>query len=486
MVTAKKIVSGVKFSFVSTAVSQLSRGVLLLLLTRYLLDPSEYGLLYFALSIVMIVQVLSSIPKSGARYVTEYLESDEAVVPHVIRLTIGYVLVAAVALGAVLIVFNDVIARLVGESALAPLLVVGVGCVVFVPLYTSMLVICQAFNRMDWSAAISISESVARLLFATAFVLLGLDVLGALLGYVVSYATAAAIGSGFLYFGYYRDSPTSNERKSGLGREILSYSVPITGINVATVVDARVTTLLIGSMVGPTAVGFYMLAKQIVQFSIVPASALGFTISPALGEQRASDNVKSAAKIYEQSLTYVLLLFIPAGIGLVLVSRPAVVHVFGRDYLGAVPVLQVFSVFLVIRAVMNITDTSLDYLGEAYNRARAEIVVAFANVGLNLLLIPAMGVLGAAIATVLSQGLYTLVNVFFLHRTLEFDAYRVLHKTVLITGIGGAIALAVVLMRPMISGIVSLFAVVGVTGVIWFSLSVATGVINVRRMKAML
>jgi len=486
MDVANKIVRGVKLTLLSTTLSQLSRGVMLLLLTRYLLDPESYGLLYFALSVLMIAQIFSSISKSGARYVTQYLETDEAMVPHIIRLTLGYLLVAALSLAAALVVFDDLIATVLGEPALPPLLVVGAGYVVFSVLYTFCLVTFQAFNRLDWSAIISVTESVLRLIFVTAFVLLGLDVVGALLGYVASYAVAAFVGGAILYFGYYQDAPEAETREPGLGRTLLSYSVPITGINAATVIDARLTTLLIGVIVNPTAVGFYTLGRQIVQFSVVPATALGFTISPRLGEQQASENEESAAEIYEQSLTYMLLLFIPAGVGLALVARPFVLHVFGRGYLGTVPVLQVFGAFVVIRAVTKITNNSLDYLGEAYNRARAEVTLAIANIGLNLLLIPAMGVLGAAIATVVAKGLYTTVNVYYLYSVIPFDLSGVLRDTALISGISCAIALAVLFMRPMIAGVSSLFAVVGIAIGLWFLLSVASGVLDPHRVRAML
>ncbi|UIP01463.1 flippase (plasmid) [Halobaculum sp. CBA1158] len=481
-----RIVRGVKVTLLATTVSQLARGAMLLLLTRVLLDPGGYGLLYFALSVLMLVEVFSSIPKSGARYVTAYLETDEGLVPHVIRLTVGYLLVATVAFGAALALFDDPIAALLGAPALPPLLTAGAGYVVFSALYTFCHVTFQALDRLELSAVVSVTESVLRLAFVVAFVLLGLDVLGALLGYVASYAVAATVGGWLLYVRYYRDAPESSSPDPGLGRRILSYSAPITGINAATVIDARSTTLLVGVFVNPTAVGFYTLARQLVQFSVVPASALGFVISPQLGGRRADGDDAVAAAIYERSLTYVLALFVPAGVGLALVARPLVVHVFGSGYAGAIPLLQVFGPFVLVRAVTSITNNSLDYLGEAHDRARSEVTLAAANVGLNLVLIPTLGVLGAAIATVVSKSTYTALNVYFLHRALRFDVRSVARTGVVVVGISAAMAAVVVLLRPLIAGVASLASVVACAVAVWFVLAVASGVLDVSRLRAAL
>jgi len=52
-----------------------------------------------------------------------------------------------------------------------------------------------------------------------------------------------------------------------------------------------------------------------LEFVLVPAGSLAFSVSPTYGEQKANDALEEAARIYESTLQYVLLLYIPAAVG---------------------------------------------------------------------------------------------------------------------------------------------------------------------------
>ncbi|WP_265111308.1 oligosaccharide flippase family protein [Halosolutus halophilus] len=480
------IVHGFKATLVARAVYMLSSALLMFLLARYLLEPDGYGALYWAIGILAIVQLFADLGlgKSAARYISEYREADPGQVPHLIRTTIAFKLVVISIVVTLLFVFHERIAILLRDPEVAPFLAAGVLYVVVFSFSTFTQIAFQGFNHLGYSATIKAISGAGRLVFAVAFVLLGLGAIGAFFGYIVGYAIAAAVGMTILYLEFYREYEPATEYEAGLSRRLLEYSVPLTATRSANVIDKRIDVVLVGFFLSPVAVAFYTLGKQITDFVLAPAESLGFTISPNFGEQKAAGQLDQARDIYETSLEQTMLFYIPAAVGLAIVADPFVTMVFGPDYSGAVPVLQILCGFIVLMAITNLTSDGLDYLGRARSRAIAKGVASTANFGLNLVLIPTIGVVGAAAATVVTHSFYVAVNLYIVHSELSLRLERLARRIGLICVITGVMAVAVLLVTPLISSPVMLVAVIGVGALTWAVLAVASGLVDPQEVRS--
>lgn len=488
MTLTQRIVRGVKASLGARLVSTLADGVLLVLLTRYFLEPAEYGLLYFALSVAGVAAMLGmlGLPKSTGRYITEFTATDPAQVPHVLRLSALALGGLAVTVGLGLTVLSGPLAALLGNPPLAPFLVLGGAYVVARAHHRYLTNVFQGFNRVDYSALLGAVAALVRFVAVVGFVLLGLGGIGAFAGYVVGYVVAALLGGFVCYRAFYADYAAARERASGLARRIVEYSVPTAATRASVVLDGKVDKIIVGTLVGPAAVGFYTLAGQIADFCVVPAQSLGFTISPAIGEEGHGDRTETAARIYERSMEVVLVLYLPAAAGLVLVAEPAVRTVFGSEYLAAVPVLQLFSVFILVRAIHKITGNGLDFLGLARVRAIARGTTAVGNVILTVALVPSYGILGAAVATLLTYTTYTAVNVFYIHKELDLRGRFLLRRAAGSAAVAAVVGAAVAPLVPYVTGVLTLAGTVLLGIAVWAALVVASGLVDPREVRAML
>lgn len=488
MTLADRISRGVKASLVARVVHIASNAVLLVVLTRYLLTPAEYGRLGTALAALGIAMLFGTlgVPKATARYLTEYVENDERQVPHLVRRTTLVVLGLASIVGLLLVTTSEVLAGLIGDATLAPFFLLGAGYVVGKGLTNHLKITFQGFNRVDWSAVVGAVNGIGRMVFAIGFVLLGFGALGALAGYVVAFLLAAAVGLVILYWKFYRAYESADEPEEGLLKRVLEYSVPTAATRASVVVDSRVDTLLLAVLAGPVAVGFYTLARQIADVCIVPAQSIGFTITPTFGEQKAADQITTAARLYERALENILLLYVPAGVGLVLVAEPAVRYIFTDEYLGAVPIVQLFALFILVRAIHKITGSGLDYLGLARIRAIARGTSALGNVALNLLLIPRYGAVGAGMATVTTYTLYTLVNIYYVHREFSLRLGYLGKQSIRIAAISAVMGGGVVLALPYVDGLVTLVGTIALGGAMWATLSVVSGLVDPAEVRSFL
>lgn len=484
MAFADRLAHGVKASFAARIVKIGTNALLLVILTRYLFTTDQYGLLYTVISVVGVASMFATLglPSSAARYVAEYSETDATQVPAILRVSVLFVFGFGLLTALVLTIFNTQIAALVGESAVAPLLFVAAVYVVFESLHKYLTGIFQGLNEIPTSAGINATAQIGRLLFVVGLVLLGWGVWGALAGYLLGFVLSVAIGGYLLYTQFYRRLPSAAETEDGLVRRILEYSVPLTATRGATVIDKKIDTILVTSLAGLTPAAFYAVAKQVSDACVSPASSLGYTISPAFGEEKAGDRLERAARLYEYSLEHVLIFYIPATVGLILVAEPTMRYVFGEEYLGATPVVQVFSLFILANAVNKITTDSLDYLGRARIRAIFKGGMAVGNVLLNLLLIPIYGAAGAAVASVITFGAYTVLCVYIMTTELPIQFETVLGPVARVLVIAAVMGMGVVLLLPYVSGVVTLVAVIAAGGGIWLVLSAAWGVIDIERL----
>ncbi|SDQ48094.1 oligosaccharide flippase family protein [Natronobacterium texcoconense] len=486
MSTREHIVRGFKATLVSRAVYMLSSALLMFVLAR-VLNPDGYGALYWAIGILMVAQLFADLGlgKSTARYISEYSEKDEGQIPHLLQSAIVYKLVVLTVVAYALLLFHERIAIVLGDPDAAPFLAAGVLFIIANSFSGFSMMAFQGFNRLGYSAAVQAVSGATRLVFAVAFVVLGFGALGALFGYIVGYAIAGAFGLTVLYFKFYRTYDPAEEYEEGLSRRLAEYSIPLTATRSANVIDKRLDVVLVGVFLTPAAVGFYQLGKQITDFVLAPAESLGFTISPNFGEQKATGQLEQARRIYEESLTHTMLVYIPAAVGLVLVAEPFITMVF-PEYEGAIPVLQILAGFIVLQAITNLTSDSLDYLGRARHRAIAKGGTSVANFGLNIVLIPTMGVVGAAVATVATHTVYVAVNLYILHSELALRIGRLARSVGTVCAITLVMAVAVSLVRPMASSLTMLIATIALGAAVWALLAVASGMVDPREVRSVL
>lgn len=480
MVTSR-IISGFKATLGARLVNTLSNGLLIVLLAGVLLTPDEYGLLFLIISIVSVAQLGTDLglARSVARFVSDRKETDPGSIPFLLRSSIRYrLLLLGVVIG-LLVLLREHIAAALDTPELETLLLGGAAYLCVLSLFSYHRTLFQGFNRVDLSAVLEVTNNLGRFLFVVAFTFLGLGVVGALFGYFLGALLATAVGAVLLYRRFYVEYPDVGGSRS-LRDRLLKYSVPLTASQSANVLDRQIDTILVGYFLSPAAVSHYVLGKQISEFVTVVSGSLGFSISPSFGEQKATDSLDRAARIYEQSLQYVLLFYVPAAAGLILVAEPAITLVFSEDYADAVPVLQVLGVYVVFQSVTDVTTNGLDYLGRAKARAVAKGITSVGNVFLNVLLIPIYGVVGAALATAITFGTYTLVNVYVMHLELSLDFRRIGRTLGLAAGITSVMSVSVMFFLPYVSNLPTLVAVVALGAAIWITLVTLSGFVNPR------
>lgn len=459
-----------------------SSGLAILYLTD-VLGPNRYGLLFLAITVFTVFGTIGQLgfAKSAARYVAEFKQKDPDQIPHIIAIAVKPNLVTLLLVGVVLILARGVIAETLGEPSLERLLLYGPVYIVSFGLVVFFRRVFQGFSAIALSAGVNAIHNGGGLICIVMLVATGYGAIGALVGYIAGAVLATLVGTWFLYTRFYTRYTPAARPAPNLRRRILEYSLPITITKNANTLQKQADILLVGFFLSPASVAFYVLSKQILMFANTPATIADFTISPMYGEEKFSDRTDRASKIYEETLIYTLFLYIPATAGLILVAEPLIVYVFGANYLGAVPVLEVFGIYLTFQAVISVTSDGLEFLGRARSLAGVKSAVTVLNIVLNVILIPIYGVPGAAGATVISSGLYAAVSVYIIHKELTLRIPRLVARAAPIALTTLLMLIIVFPVVELVSGLPSLIGVVGLGFGVWCVTGVVTGILEPKQ-----
>lgn len=473
------IKSKFRFEFVATLLGTFSGAILITLLAR-LLEPGGYGLLQLTLSIIGIVTLFSKlgISRSTARYITEYRKKDPKQLKNIILYSSKIKLSLTIFVALSMFVGNKYIAELIGESEIGPLLLIGAVVLVGRTLLAFIRKIFQGFDEVKWAAKLSIIRSIGNIILVLGLVLASYGVFGALLGYAISALVASIIGTSIAYSRIYNKLDGGTPIESGLRRRIAEYSIPLTFSQAAGKVSGYIDTVLIGFYIGPIAVGPYVISKQIITFLQSPTNAISFALAPSLAAKKGAGNSDKAARIFEETYIYTMILFIPASIGVITLSEPIIKTVFGADYHRAIPVLRVFGLYAIIQANIIISSKILDFLGRARTRAIGKGITSILNLILNILLIPVYGIVGAAIATVFTSLLYSLINFYALYSEIGIDIQFMLKKTIPIAIISVVMGILVFFQLPYISGLFTLLLVAVDGLIVYTTICISVGILD--------
>lgn len=122
------------------------------------------------------------------------------------------------------------------------------------------------------------------------------------------------------------------------------------------------------------------------------------------------------------------------------------VHVgLGSRFAGSVSVLRALAPFVFLNGLGFLVSVSANYLGEASSRLPVAIITVLINIGLDLWLVPRLGVVGGALGTDAAYLLYAPAHLYICKRVLRISL-RPAGLTFLRTSLAGALMAGVLLL----------------------------------------
>ena len=253
----------------------------------------------------------------------------------------------------------------------------------------------------------------------------GLIVVAILLGYRLGGVITSFIISGILvivvsFFIIFRQIGFQLPRFSHM-KAYLRWGVPLT-LNSAILWIINVSDrYMVSYFLGIAAAGVYSAAYSIGQYASFALAPLGIVLYPTISKTYDEGNRDEAGNYLKYSLKYLMTIAIPAAFGLSILAKPLLRILTTPEFVTGSTVLPWVAFGAVLFCFYQICVYIIHLVGKTHIAVRRLGISAGLNIGLNLLFIPRMGILGAAIATLIAYGVLGMLTLIVTRRYLKFD-----------------------------------------------------------------
>ena len=207
-------------------------------------------------------------------------------------------------------------------------------------------------------------------------------------------------------------------------RQHLKPIVIFFAMSCAATIYTNLDTVMLGFMTSDAEVGYYNAAVKIKSILVSVVTSLGVVLLPRASYYVEHKLMDEFYRITQKAINFVFLIAVPLTVYFILFAKEGIFFLSGSEYASSILPMQVIMLTVFFIGLTNIMGIQmLIPLGKEKMVLYSEIAGAIADLILNTLLIPIMASTGAAIGTVVAEGVVFLVQ-FFVLRKEVFPAYR--------------------------------------------------------------
>ncbi|HFD79866.1 MAG TPA: flippase [Gammaproteobacteria bacterium] len=200
-------------------------------------------------------------------------------------------------------------------------------------------------------------------------------------------------------------------------KQVLRYSLPFLMLMLLSVVFDRFGMMLLATIKGDAEAGLYSAPDRLVVTSLQPVMMFGAAMLPVMS-RLASTDAGRLRSLCERSMKLVVVMLLPLSTLWFLVSREVVVLVYGPQFSGSTPAMQVLCWMLFVNGLLVVSTTMMMATGGERKLMKGKLAIAILYLSTITLLIPKYGYLALALAKVGAFAMLCLFSLYSIRRTV--------------------------------------------------------------------
>ncbi len=191
-------------------------------------------------------------------------------------------------------------------------------------------------------------------------------------------------------------------------------------MSVATTIYTNLDTVMLGFMKTDTDVGYYSAAVKVKNILVSLVTALGTVLLPRVSYYAEHHMEEAFIRICQKALNFVVVAAFPLTIYFILFAEESVVFLSGQSFYGAVLPMQIIMPTILFIGVTNVLGIQIMVpLGKEHLVFYSVLAGAAVNLIINLLCIPTMSSVGAAVGTLIAEGTVLIVQLLLLRNHMR-------------------------------------------------------------------
>lgn len=376
------------------------------LIVRYL-TKTDYGAFAYALSIVAMGETIATfgLDRAVTRFVPMYHERQEFdKLFGTLLLVIGTILSLGLAMVLLVFGFQGVIARtLVGDQLAVALLVV---LIVLSPIQALDDLIVGLFATFASPRSIFFRKHVLapglRLMVVVLLVVGRSDVFFLAIGYVATGVVGVVLYGVILFRVLQRQGLFAHfaaRRVVVPLREVLGFTIPLLTSDLVYVLMNSSDAVLLEHFHGSEAVAAFRAVQPAAGLNQLVISSFTLLFTPLAARLFARGDREGLNNLYWQTAIWMAVISFPIFALTFSLAQPLTLLLYGQGYADSAVILALLSFGYYFNTALGFNGLTLKVLGKLRYVVVINVLAALVNVGINMVLIPRWGALGAAIGT---------------------------------------------------------------------------------------
>lgn len=286
----------------------------------------------------------------------------------------------------------------------------------------------RAFEKMEYEAGINIFSNIIRCSLGLLVLFLGYGLIeislvllySAIIEFVISFVICEK-----------KFVRTKSQFDLNFFKNTIKIALPIFAIGIFGLIYVKIDTIMLAFMVGEAVVGWYNAAYTLILgFSPIPHLFM-MALLPFMSYTYVKSR-DSLRDVYEKSFKFLMVFGLPITAGIFLLADRFIILFYGQDFLNSVNTLRILSWDILLKFLYLCTWFVLISADKQKNLAIIAGSGAFLNIMLNLFLIPNYSLVGAAIATIITEAVILLLYLYLAYiNNLKIPFKKIFLKPVL-------------------------------------------------------
>jgi O-antigen/teichoic acid export membrane protein len=387
----------------------------------------------------------------------------------------------------IVLVFASVVCVVAGlyASRISVFLFGDAGQLVYVRLLAGLILVRTAFvflrnfyratSQIKRHSGVELIASSMSILLAVAAVLIWRTLIGAVVAFIVVEAISALIVAADVV----RQIGVPHGLKvSGLSR-YLRYSIPLIPNTLLLWAINSSDRYVIAHMLDLEQMAVYSASYSLCNLSILVMSPITFVLYPLLSRLWEQGHKEAVRSYVEQALKYYLLLALPSVAGLCIISSTALRILASTEFVTSRLLVLLIAAGFLLLGIYQITLFVLHLHERTGVLPVVFVIAAAANLGLNLVLVPRMGILGAAVSTIIAYLLQAIAVAGYAYRLLRFG----MRATFIGKAVGASAVMALAIGWIPVESVLGLASAVVLGAIVYCLLMAAMREIGVKELR---
>ncbi|MCK4589141.1 MAG: flippase [Nanoarchaeota archaeon] len=420
----RKAIKGVGYVFILTLLASFLAYLIRVFLAREL-SVSDYGLFWAAFTFMMFFLIFREIGLTSAqtKYIAEYYgKKDYSKIKTLIVSSFIFKFISSSFLICFLILSARFLSIHFFKSPISYYILINLSLyVLFSLLCNHMHSILVGFQKVKWFSLTEPLRLGFALLFSFIFFQFNLGIMAPIFGFIIGVIlTCIVLFTGLLRYLFILKYPIKDFW--GTTRQLFKFGIPVIFRGVGGKVISHFDVLILTYLVSLKEVGIYTAILPTALLFLFFPRAITAILFPMISELQGKNDYKKISEGMSLIYTYSFVLIIPLITSIFVFSDFFINILFGIEYSVGVFPFRILIIGVLGYVVAAINNSAISGIGKPAVVTKIILFAALINLILNLILIPFLGIVGAAVATTSSYIIVLILSTSWLVKYIKLKS----------------------------------------------------------------